>query len=466
MGAPVVAGSRGGRFRVYLTGAGAVLAVGVGVGVVLGQDGGAGQPATPAEVSPEVDDGAEELTDDVRDSEEVDDLGDTAEAGDGRDVTALQLTTGPLDWEVILEESAWAERRDRHMIQGLAQHDGTITAIGDGNGQVVAYTSTDGRNWARYPDEDRELATSISYIHAVTASEHGVLAAGTHRGVDHSHPTASVWISENGGWERIDDDPAFEAMHHTDVRGIADTSLGVVAVGAYGDPNDHQSAVAAAAWRSTDGHTWQSFSEPDVALGGPGDQYMNDVIGGGPGLIAVGVDGTPDADSRAAAWTHTEADGWERIPYDDPVFDGPGSLKMHAITRFEDGYVAVGQGGDGSAGVWTTANGEDWERVSDDLDNFEGGGTPIMFDVTDAGGQLVAVGIERFPDGHSTAAVWRSDDTRSWERLEHNPDVFDPGNLTVMKSVVAVENRIVVGGHYGDATGIDAPRHPAVWIAQ
>lgn len=450
LGEPGSARSGIGPLAPYLAGGAAVLILGVGIGAVIGQD-------DPEPDQPAADSDPE--TGDVDDGSET-------QPGDGPTETASAF--GQLNWEVVTDEPAWAEGRDRQAIRDLTYHDGTITAAADGRGDVVIYTSPDGHTWDRYPDTDDELSGQISRARSATTTEHGTLVAGTHHGLYHSHPTASVWTSSNSGWERIEDDVTFERRRPTEINGIADTSLGTVAVGLDGNPLNHDPAADAdaAAWRSTDGHTWESISDPELALGGPGDQYMNDVVEGGPGLIAVGADDTPDTERRAAVWTYTEPDGWERTDREAPALDGPGSLEMNTITTFDEQYVAVGQGGDASAGVWTSPDGRQWERIPDDPNNLDGDGTPTMLDVTDANGQLIAVGTERFPDGHSIAAAWLSDDAHTWERIEHEPELFDQGDPTTMTSVIALDERIVIGGHAGDGRDIDAPLHPVVWIAQ
>src|SRR5439155_3595386 len=53
------------------------------------------------------------------------------------------------------------------------------------------------------------------------------------------------------------------------------------------------------------------------ALGGPGDQWMQKAIEGGPGLIAVGA-ASNGSDDDAAIWTSTDGVRWQRATGSDP----------------------------------------------------------------------------------------------------------------------------------------------------
>jgi len=78
---------------------------------------------------------------------------------------------------------------------------------------------------------------------------------------------------------------------------------GLVAVGSDGSFVDADAAV----WASFDGITWSRVAEDEAALGGAGDQLMESVTAGGPGLVAVGSDG-PFGDLDAAVWVAATED--------------------------------------------------------------------------------------------------------------------------------------------------------------
>ena len=61
-------------------------------------------------------------------------------------------------------------------------------------------------------------------------------------------------------------------------------------------------AVDLVVWTSDDGETWTSVSDSDSFIDLPGGQVMTAITSGGPGLVAVGADGTLDG-YNPAVWT-------------------------------------------------------------------------------------------------------------------------------------------------------------------
>ena len=55
-------------------------------------------------------------------------------------------------------------------------------------------------------------------------------------------------------------------------------------------------------WTSADGEIWAPASELEAPLRDSGGQLMTDVVAGGPGLVAVGAEGSRLANSTAV-WT-------------------------------------------------------------------------------------------------------------------------------------------------------------------
>ena len=64
-------------------------------------------------------------------------------------------------------------------------------------------------------------------------------------------------------------------------------------------------------WTSADGITWSRIAHDEAIFGGEGGQEIYDLTAGGPGLVAVGFDGS-DGDPAAAVWTYDGEDGWDR----------------------------------------------------------------------------------------------------------------------------------------------------------
>jgi hypothetical protein len=120
---------------------------------------------------------------------------------------------------------------------------------------------------------------------------------------------------------------------------------------------------------------------------------MSSVTAGGPGLVAVGSDGHPDAEN-AVVWTSPDGVTWSRVPHNEVVFGG--GAEMSSVTVGGPGLVAVG-----GATVWTSPDGITWSRAPHNGAVF--GGEVEMRSVTAGGPGLVAVGGD-WP----SAAVWNA----------------------------------------------------------
>jgi hypothetical protein len=317
----------------------------------------------------------------------------------------------------------------------------------------VVWTSVDGLTWSRVPDDDAVFADSG--LADVTAGGPGLVAVGgfgvsetpadegTHPGV------AAAWTSLDGlTWTRVPHDDAVfggAEMHSVTVGGP-----GLVAVGttqpeildeALTDYERANLATDAAVWTSVDGLTWSRVPHDEAIFGGAGAQQMRDVAAGGPGLVAVGYDGTGPWDNTfgqvAAVWTSVDGLIWSRVPHDDAAFGGD-KPAMLGVTAGGPGLVAVGYsfGHSAPAAVWTSVDGLSWSRVAHDAGVGMGG---TMWSVAVGGPGLVAVGEA----GNGGAAAWFSPDGLTWVRgtagdLEPSPrdgsriyDVIDTGSRLV-----------------------------------
>jgi len=95
-------------------------------------------------------------------------------------------------------------------------------------------------------------------------------------------------------------------------------------------------------WTSPDGITWFRVPHDEAVFGGEGEQAMNSVTAGGPGLVAVGLDGS-GGDPHVAVWTSSDGITWSRVTHDEAVFGGV----MRSVTLGGPGLVAVGFDGSG-----------------------------------------------------------------------------------------------------------------------
>ena len=168
-------------------------------------------------------------------------------------------------------------------------------------------------------------------MHSVTAGGFGLVAVGG----------TSVWISADGlTWSRVPHDEAVFGGAGAQMSSVTAGQAGLVAVGSDGSFPSRDAAV----WTSVAGVSWSRVSHDEAVFSGAGEQVMSSVTVGGPGLVAVGRDG-----SSAAVWTSVDGLTWSRVPHDEAVFGGSTDQRMNEVTVGGPGLVALGEevsGGD------------------------------------------------------------------------------------------------------------------------
>ncbi len=222
--------------------------------------------------------------------------------------------------------------------------------------------------------------------------------------------TTTVGLFKSGVWIRVDrDELVFGGYGDQSMEAVTAGGPGLVAVGYELVDGDSDAAV----WTSADGLVWTRVLHYGAGLGGDGDQRMFGVTAGGPGLIAVGGD-----DHSAAVWASPDGLTWSRVPHDEALSGG----LMRSVTVGGPGLVAVGNDlYGGGAAVWTSSDGVTWSRVPHDETVFGGDRKQIMFSVVAGGPGLVAVGYD---SSVGLAAVWISPDGLTWTRIPHDDEVF------------------------------------------
>lgn len=212
--------------------------------------------------------------------------------------------------------------------------------------------------------------------------------------------------------------------------------------------------------------TWERIPHKESLFGGPNIQIMNAVTAGGPGLVAVGIDWS-GGNAVAAVWTSVDGIEWQRLAHDESVFGGNGNQWMEAVTVGGPGLVAVGgdwEDGEGVAAVWTSADGTSWQRVPHTESAFgcsyEKGEkvgpftaenvSATMKAIVQGGPGLVAVGTDQVQRIVGTAAVWTSPDGVNWNRVEHHGDVFHDKDVVEMLAVTAGGPGLVAVGSSGE----------------
>jgi photosystem II stability/assembly factor-like uncharacterized protein len=172
--------------------------------------------------------------------------------------------------------------------------------------------------------------------------------------------------------------------------------------------------------------TWTRVEDTTGALTDAGNEFVSQVIAGGPGLVAVGAD---DSGCDWGPW-------WQL--YGESGF----SLLENAWTWQCGGAV------------WLSADGESWTRVPDPDGVFSvESGVGTLTGIADNGSRLVAVGVTgtESPDPASAfgprAGVWVSDDDgTTWTRVPHDEAVFGGEGRHLMLSVIATDFGFVAAG--------------------
>ncbi len=267
---------------------------------------------------------------------------------------------------------------------------------------------------------------------------------------------AAVWTSPDGSeWTRLSrDNPVFGGDESTKMEDVTVGGPGLIAVGHEGTP-EHP-----AVWTSVDGVDWTRVANDPGGLGPSGFQKMLGVAARDTGVVAVGWE-WGSSGRHAAAWTSLDGIAWSRVPHDASVFgSGPDGFlaghQMRGVTPGGPGFVAVGWVGDGvdlDAAVWTSPDGSTWTPAPHDEVVFGGASDQIMNDVAVGGPGLIAVGWTGDAVGESQAAVWTSTDGFTWIRVPNDTEEW---------GAVAEMHRVASSGSGIVAVGSDASE-PAIW---
>jgi hypothetical protein len=282
--------------------------------------------------------------------------------------------------------------------------------------QADIWTSSDGRTWSRVPEQE----LGLGLITEVTTGGPGLVAVG------HSDSLQKVWTSRDGiTWSRAHD----PLLSVGSIGAVTAGGPGLVAVGS---PDR--------ALFSSDGLTWELASVPPVppgVSGGGADLQvsMSDVAAAGDRLVAIGsAFKTDDAESREAVmWISADGRTWTDVPLDAEVF--PRGSRISSVTGGPDGFIAIMDDESGPDPVRFSPDGRRWLRVGTEGDPFRssqpgpGAGSVSVRSVTAGSSGFVAVGRDEMCNDVGEcvgeAAVWISQDGRSWVRVPTGP-VFRP----------------------------------------
>ncbi len=324
---------------------------------------------------------------------------------------AVWTSADGISWSrVPHDETIFGGDASQVMSSVMAGGPGLVAVGSDGpvaSRVAAVWTSADGITWSRVPDDAAVLGGDRSQLmSSVTAGGPGLVAVGWASPGDSGH--AAVWTSADGiTWSRVPHDETVFGFY-TEMSSVTAGGPGLVAVG--WEINFSLDADGAV-WTSADGITWSRVTHSRAVFGGEGNQEMISVTAGGPGVVAVGSDKW-GANEDAAVWTSPDGISWSRVTHNDAVFGGEGAQRMIGVTAGGPGLVAVGWDGSamvGDAAVWVSADGITWARVPHDEAVFAGEGDQIMWSITTGGPGLVAVGWDG-SGGDQDAAAWTAED--------------------------------------------------------
>jgi hypothetical protein len=370
---------------------------------------------------------------------------------------------GSVEWSLVSDQGAVFRKAGTQLMRSVTVGGPGLVAVGVGSGvdwDAAVWTSVDGSTWNRVPGDPAVFGGDDRQVmYSVAAGGPGLVAVG----YDESGVAAraAVWTSADGlTWSRVPHDEAvFGGPNSQNMESVTSGGPGLIVVGVHrsGEAGDRDAAV----WWSVDGLKWDRVIDP-AAFGGAENQFIRSVTAGGPGLVAVGNDDASGDGGAAAVWWSKDGLAWNRVVHDDAVFGGVAQQYMWWVTVGGPGLVAVGHdgsGGDQDAAVWTSADGITWSRVAHDETLFGGSGDQRMVSVTSDGVGVIAVGYD-FSGGEYDAVVWWSDDGSTWNRTTPDEIVLGGNEQYASGAVIVVDSELVlVGTEYSSGDG-DA----AVWI--
>ena len=220
----------------------------------------------------------------------------------------------------------------------VAAPDGRVVAVGFNSRQEgplgfgrnrigTAFLSPDGVTWTRVPHDPAVFGDESGTvdIQAVTAGGPGFVAVGVEaeRAPDGFYNGVEDWFA---------DDPSI-----LDGRLLAQGTRGAV-------------------WTSPGGLAWSRVSDEQLPDQGEGNTRLLDVSVGGPGLVAVGWRRI-DAALEPVVWTSEDGTAWSRATEIEAAAQESGGQVMRGVTDGGPGLVAVGADGSErghTPSIWTS----------------------------------------------------------------------------------------------------------------
>jgi len=297
----------------------------------------------------------------------------------------IWISTDGRTWEEVGVPDA-----DGGSLYAVASGPGGLVAVGrqalDSIGQQQVLVSADGHTWTRIAGTPLELpGTSIN---DVAGGSIYVAAGSVAEPVQDGQP--ALWTSTNGrDWVEAYRSPEEGVIHE-----VTPGGPGWVAVGEIFRPTgggERAYVPIAAIWFSADAVAWV---QQDLPLGpGVNGGAAQAVLNAKPGLVAVGYAEyaplvPPGPVLGFAAWRSSDGVTWDPAPVIDDFLEDIGG--GHLLYESDDRVFAIGSGcrcGTGWPGRWWTApDGLRWTQHQEP--------PPILYSVIPFDGGLLGVGIQ------------------------------------------------------------------------
>jgi hypothetical protein len=372
--------------------------------------------------------------------------------------------TGTLQWSEVADPGGrvFGGPGDQVILGGVVTPDGLL-AVGYTatkrpsatllrNYDAAVWIGADSTEWRPVTDAAFAAAGNQEATDAVAVPGRLVVVGSDASAGDHD---AAVWTLEDDAvsWSRVDPNgPGIREPGDQWVRGVTWTGSEVVAVGYSRIEGDEDVAI----WVSSDTRHWSQLTPSN--LGRPGNQQMATVTTSDDHVVAAGFAGSP-AGRDAAVWLSRDGVDWNRVA--DPDLGGEGDQQINALLVGGPGLIAVGQEttvGDQNAAVWVSADGRAWERVEDPTGALQGPGSQQMSTVASVNGLIVAAGTD-VVDSTQDAAVWTSTDGTSWTReppTSSGMSTFTDYGRQGVRALVAFDGGFVALGREGRGGDDDA----------
>ncbi len=236
---------------------------------------------------------------------------------------------------------------------------------------------------------------------------------------------ATVWSTEDDG-VTLEPIGAIGVVGKVYPYQVIETDAGLLAVGElfYADAQQADPLVM----ESANGDVWQIVANPNL-IGGDGYEYFADVTPTGDGFVAARHRIADDGARFTTLWGSSEGRVWAPNGFTG-IEDGS---VVWGISRFDDGFVAVGSDGGDQPRVWISGDRRAWTEVATAGPLVAPDGAELL-DVVAVDGGLVAVGSVEL-DGPGEPLVLVSDDALGWTRSllpGHTPTPTDEVLLTVV----------------------------------